>query len=102
MALGSVARRTAVVSVIAVVACGVYFAAIESTPAEIRTYLKALPLIWIVPGVLCSALFLIVWRNSPNPPSRIYLRTVGYGFAAPPVALALIAFIYAFVLGHNP
>src|SRR3954471_10133288 len=96
------AQRSGVLFAIAVLGSVAYFAFVSGMPMQIRGYLEVLPLMWIIPAVACCLLFAVAWRPQGLAPFARYWRIGAYGFAAPAVALALIAGLYTIVLGHNP
>lgn len=98
----SSAQRSAVLFAVAVLGSVAYFAFVSSTSRQVRVYLEAFPLVWVIPAAACCLLYAVAWRPQGLIPVARYWRIGAYGFAAPAVALALIAVVYTIALGHNP
>ena len=88
--------------VIAVALSVAYLTAVESMPLSTRTSLKAIPYVWLLPAIVCCALYAVAWRGEAMSARGKYLRIAAYGFSAPIVAVLLVAVVYAWILGGNP
>jgi hypothetical protein len=98
----ALSQRPWLLFAIGVVISTAYLAAVESMPADIRASLRAIPWVWLVPAIVCCALYALAWRNQPIATRAKYLRIAAYGLSAPVVAVLLVAVLYTWVVGANP